>query len=443
MPGSIHPIRKNIHQLVFPIDYSNRDDLVLIAQQLRVLISRKVAMRFGLVPLLSSPSAIDQAKVIYHIQDNYGLQWTLKYIDQSLVQKDWTKPSQRVFDEVVKTGELLEGKKALTLKEVLENEELNDRISRAKKWGQRLGQNGPTPSIFLNGQPIPKNEDWAQTMHPKLEQDIMLIQQATYIGQLDDDSDYPAWYLNNAIPRRNPYIFPETSADLKIVNIARLVEENREFFDKVPKVNSAEIERTSETSLWIVGDFDAVDGKELLTVASQVQEKTPGLNMVLINNPKLITEKPELSTLLYHFQRVGPMTPDIFRGVLNELGKLIEKRDPQAEFAENFMDQFAQFAKEETWAYPDHIEAGTFWGDSKKLLKGSGLQSGQRGFIVNGRVVGPIPSGEEFTLEDLEALIKFEREKRITPVLKAAEDMGVIEKLTQTYVLSEPLGDSC
>ncbi|TGZ85725.1 hypothetical protein EX30DRAFT_393051 [Ascodesmis nigricans] len=433
MPGSIHPVRKNIHQIVFPVDYSSQSDMMLISTQLRVYVHRKVAMRFGLVPMTTSQEAIDQAKVIYYLQDNYGLKYTLEYIDQSLVQKTWAKPSQKVFDEVVKgaTG-TLEGGKALSLQEVLSSEDLSNRMERAKKWGQRLGTDGPTPLILLNGQPIPKDEDWPAYMQPKLAADISLIQQATYLGELTDESSYPDWFLNDAAPRRNRHIFPEKGVDIKHINIAEVASAHKEVFKKLPKVNSNTVDRSKETNIWVVGDFDSPSGNELLTAAGEMQMHTTGANLVLINNPALLTEKPMLSTLLYHFQQVGPMTEVVFQQILLQVRSLIEKLDPRLDHVERFMEEFANFAKEETWGIPDHIEAGTFWGDARKLLASSGLKPGDRGLIVNGRVVGPIPVDEPFTFEDLQALVEYERRKRIEPVLKAAEDLGIMDKITQT-----------
>jgi len=53
-PGQIHTIRKNIHHLVLPMDLSDTLDIIMLTEQFQTFIQRKVALRFGIVPMTNT-----------------------------------------------------------------------------------------------------------------------------------------------------------------------------------------------------------------------------------------------------------------------------------------------------------------------------------------------------------------------------------------------------
>ena len=54
------------------------------------------------------------------------------------------------------------------------------------------------------------------------------------------------------------------------------------------------------------------------------------------------------------------------------------------------------------------------------------------------KVVGPIPRKDEFDFESVKQLVEYEREKRVGPVLQAAEDLGLLAALSP-YAIIHPL----
>ena len=44
------------------------------------LVKRGIPLRWGLVPQTSTAGALEQAAVIYHLQDAYGLSAVIKYL---------------------------------------------------------------------------------------------------------------------------------------------------------------------------------------------------------------------------------------------------------------------------------------------------------------------------------------------------------------------------
>ncbi|KAK3055105.1 hypothetical protein LTS18_011844, partial [Coniosporium uncinatum] len=72
-PGQLPPVRREIHNLIVPADFSDPKHVEIVVETLQSLIKRKVPVRFGLVPITQTPSAAKQAHVVSHLIDYYGL----------------------------------------------------------------------------------------------------------------------------------------------------------------------------------------------------------------------------------------------------------------------------------------------------------------------------------------------------------------------------------
>ncbi len=66
---------------MIPLDLADVKDIEIIVETLQMVVKRRIPIRFGFVPLLVSPEAIDQAKIVYHLWDTYGLGAVLAYLD--------------------------------------------------------------------------------------------------------------------------------------------------------------------------------------------------------------------------------------------------------------------------------------------------------------------------------------------------------------------------
>jgi UDP-glucose:glycoprotein glucosyltransferase len=88
-PGQLPPVRRELHNIVMPVDLSNPEDIKMVSMTLFMFVKRMVPVRFGFVPTTSSPEAIAQAKVVHYLQETYGLAALVKYLDEvrSSIQK--------------------------------------------------------------------------------------------------------------------------------------------------------------------------------------------------------------------------------------------------------------------------------------------------------------------------------------------------------------------
>lgn len=72
---------RDIHNAIIPIDFSDPKDVLRIVETVTDFVKRKIPIRFGLVPLTNTDGATQQAKVLYHILDTYGISGLIEYLE--------------------------------------------------------------------------------------------------------------------------------------------------------------------------------------------------------------------------------------------------------------------------------------------------------------------------------------------------------------------------
>lgn len=73
-------VRRDIHNAILALDFTSAEDVSLVVDTALNLVKRGIPLRWGLVPQTSTPGAVEHAKVIYHLQDAYGLSAVIKYL---------------------------------------------------------------------------------------------------------------------------------------------------------------------------------------------------------------------------------------------------------------------------------------------------------------------------------------------------------------------------
>lgn len=74
-------MRKDIQNIVFPVNFSDRREILTVTETLQSLVKRMIAARFGIVPTTNTAHSIDQAKVFYYLSEAYGLAAVMKYFE--------------------------------------------------------------------------------------------------------------------------------------------------------------------------------------------------------------------------------------------------------------------------------------------------------------------------------------------------------------------------
>lgn len=73
-------VRRDIHNAVVPVDFTSPEDVSTILETILSLVKRGIPLRWGLVPQTFTEAALEQAKVVYHLQETYGLSAAIKYL---------------------------------------------------------------------------------------------------------------------------------------------------------------------------------------------------------------------------------------------------------------------------------------------------------------------------------------------------------------------------
>nr|5NV4_A Chain A, UDP-glucose-glycoprotein glucosyltransferase-like protein [Thermochaetoides thermophila DSM 1495] len=394
-------IRRDVFNLVVPVDLTKADDVKIVVEGLLSFVKRLIPVRFGFVPLTPTGQAIDQAKVVYYLLENYGLAAATAYLEKSYEEQSTGQPNERIFNEVIKDKSLRPDGVELSFKDIFISEKHEKQIHLSKHWVERLRAGGDVPTVFFDGFPIPRECNWLRVMNHRLMQDLQALQQAGYFGMLNESMWLPGFFLEKALSRRNTLIFPEDKNELTVLNVNKIYIENHDLMSKVPVIEaSKESTRDDWAALTVVADLDDIEGQELVYYALRFRKSNDGVRLDIVHNPKDTSRSPSV------------------------LAQRLKSRE------DKLLD-FTRFLDLETALETGEFEPDVAYDASlANFLASSNMKAGDNFVILNGRVLGPITSADDFKKEDFEVFLQAERRTRILPVYKALEDLGLDDKVS-------------
>lgn len=56
--------------------------MLLVSRQLYTFVNRMIPVRFGLVPIASSPESTAQLKVVHYLHETFGLSSLIQYLEE-------------------------------------------------------------------------------------------------------------------------------------------------------------------------------------------------------------------------------------------------------------------------------------------------------------------------------------------------------------------------
>ncbi|PSN64480.1 UDP-glucose:glyco protein glucosyltransferase precursor [Corynespora cassiicola Philippines] len=399
-PGQLPAVRRDIHNVILPVDLTSEDEVFVIAETLLGLVKRGVPIQWGLVPQTRTEGQMAQAKVVYHLLDTYGLSALIKYLNAAKEAKKLASPDKSIFDATVKDAKLRKEREPLELANVLKSEDLEERVAAASKYLARLAADGPKAPLFVNGVPVPNDESWLQLASQRISMDLRQVQKAVFENVIKEDNWVPQQFLASAAPKRNPLVIPENEKDITIINMAEFEDKHSEVFEKMPRVDVAT--KSSEGTwahLTLVGDFDSESGLALLRSVAQYRQDNPNVEVVLIHNPQAGAEQSNASA-------------DIFEAWVKSSKKLTSQK-------------LLDTVTEEPSFSPTSANSTAFWKVAEPIYEALGLKQGENAILVNGRKVGPISANYAFSKDDVETLISYETTKRIEPISKALQALEI------------------
>ncbi|KAI9836530.1 MAG: hypothetical protein M1838_005007, partial [Thelocarpon superellum] len=380
-PGQLPALRRDLHTLVVPVDLTVPDDVTVVVEQLQSFVMRKIPIRFGVVPIIKTPAAEAQAKIVYHLADTYGLSAVLAYLTSSLTERKLARADAPTFEAVIKGRNLRRDRTASSFQDALDMDHLSKRIGSVRSYNARLGVDSAVPPFFVNGAVFPRDDNWLSAMSHRVNMDLQSLQVAVYEERIGNDTWLPSFFIGRAAARRNDLIVPVDDGGIEYVDFQVLLSEHGEAFATLPNwtIDEGTVQK-DWVSMIVVADMNSAEGLQLVQEAINTREKEPELQITVLHNSAQKSRQARSST------GDGEMETD----------------------------------------------------EAKQALAAViGFTPGQNGLVVNGRVVGPIPPTTEFGQEEIRQLLAYERGKRSSPVYTALDELELLDKLDEPLTMGK------
>ena len=416
-PGSLPSVGRDIQNAVFPVDMASMKDIELVIGNLQNLVKRTVPVRIGIIPTGAGELAEQYARLSYHLIKSYGISTLLKFYQELVNAKTLSSGVEKQFIAAIGDREPREGSLPLTYRETVDDEDAAARLIARNQYLERLELTGPRPPFIVNGAVMPRSETWFETMSSRIFMDHQMIQQAVYEEAITDEQWVPDFFLFKAVSRRNGLVVPHDPKDIKVVDVASIVADHPQVFDKMPRFGGSDPTLLSDCAhVLLVADFDTSLGRSLLKSVLDLQDERPEIEILAIHNGDPEADDAKFSSHLY----------SVAAGGGNELDTDRSRKLRELLGAENGLDDSRLDSSE---------GASEYWASAKPLLKELGCQSQQNFLWLNGRLLGPI--GKPFTVADLRLLHEYELSSRIAPVTTAITGLSLEHRFTKPLDLAK------
>ena len=318
------------------------------------------------------------------------------------------------FESAVNGRKLRRDKVALSIQAVLDEAVLDIRMKNAQRYLSRLGADSKTPPLFVNGVAVARNEGWLQAMSARVDQDLRLIQHLVWDETLTEDAWLAGHFLENAAARRNSLIIPEDETSVRITDVGGVIKKFGLIYNRLPRIPGIAGKEKLPAAFFVVTDLDSDEGSALAEGAIDFGRDNSDMDVVLLHNP---SERSTFQTSVVFSKYVEEngwnISVDASKTILSLKAALLKQEKP--------LD--LGYTGEEIGA------AEEFWRSAQPLVNELGLRAGESGLILNGRLVGPIPRSANFTLDELNQLMSYERSRRLTPAMTALQGLGFEDRV--------------
>lgn len=317
------------------------------------------------------------------------------------MQVDKVTLNKKKFESTISGQKLRNQMVELSFESILNSGNLSDRVNQVKAYLGRLSAEEPSPPFFVNGVALPRNDAWLQAMSSKVDVDLRMIQQQIFEGAVPDDAWLAGQFLKEAATRRNALIIPEDETSTKIFDVGHLRKQNEDIFKLLPRIAIRGTPTDYISQMFIFADLESVEGRKLVFEAIDFAKAQDSVELLLAHNA-LSKSSSIMSSKIFDLtmQHGHKLDPDMLKTALESS----VEGDGEAHEAVG--------------------AAGAFWEFVQPFAKSVGLQGGQQGVLLNGRLVGPFTRSSRFTSHEFEILLQYERQKRLAPAHAVITDLG-------------------
>lgn len=300
----------------------------------------------------------------------------------------------------------------MSLANVLDSNSATAFVARSSIYLDRLGLAGPTFSAisFVNGVVVARDRNWFRGLQAQITWDLNVVQRAVYEGRVQQDAWLPSLFYVDAASRRNGHIVPEDAGNIKIVNLVKLTEKAGLDVVNLPRIPSTDSTVSNQSAQLILAtDFDTTVGRNLCRTAVNFGLKNDQIELVFLHTGTRFGWEKSSSRRLW-LSRDKPLSHEDVLSLASQ---------PQTTD-----DDVSTAGSEDT-------VAAESWVGADSLMSGFGLAQHSSALILNGRVV-MIPDTATIQPADLDALLSYERRRRLGPIYEAANGIGLLGRVVSS-----------
>ncbi|KAJ6626996.1 glycosyltransferase family 24 protein [Mycena sp. CBHHK59/15] len=435
-PGQFHNIKLNLFNVVLVLDLSRHSSLNTVTGAVASIISRNFPFRFGIVPLTETEDGVKMARLFYYLVQNYGRKRTMGFLKK--VVDDFTVVGQEQkidwdtvevdFTEFLEEQSTTDETRGMDFNVIMRGDgPVPVPIDKGRAYADRLSADLASSSgghAFVNGKHFDMDDSFWRAMQGEIAQQLQHFQEALYGGKISDETGSIGTYfydLPTSSLRRNRYIFP-ASGSLRVVSLPELFA--RSGYRTTPStfIYPPETELIPLT-LYVVADFDTDGGLGLVKEALLSIDDQSKTRVSFIHNPTSIVAdtktQPPISWLLSHLLAKNLLSKASPRRLLRALGlddPISPSDGAQIPLSKDDLIDGVGISGYSPDDYAKYLKS------SRLIARDLQLAPGQQALIVNGRVIGPIPSGD-FLSTDFKTLESYELRRRAEAVTTALESL--------------------
>ena len=257
-------------------------------------------LRWGAVPASSTVDGEKQAKIVYHLQDAYGLLPVIDYLQKvslssfecvltvqsiaSAKKGQPLSPNADAFAASIKGRTPKEGKTPKLFDDVLRDDNLQKRLDRSKSYLGRLGVHSSPAPMFVNGVAVKQDDDWLQLLSQQVSVDLRSIQQGVFENNFKENEWLPEVFLKQASLRRNPLVIPENDKDITLLNLPAILRSEKGWASLPKLAIGSNTSPAAGFQVILVADFDSPQGLELASNAIQYRAANESAQIVFVHN---------------------------------------------------------------------------------------------------------------------------------------------------------------
>ncbi|KAI5693677.1 hypothetical protein M8J75_003456 [Diaphorina citri] len=245
----------------------------------------------------------------------------------------------------------------------------------------------------MNGIPLPETsltaEDFEEAILTEIIRQTPKFQKAVYKGELTDSMDVAEYVMTrpNVMPRLNERVLNKdrsTFIDLTLPPSDEML--NLVQYVHAGKKSKADSDTLYMITHWVVVDLNSTDGRQLLDSTVEYLKSEPGSRVAFLVNPASSSDEVKGQ----HFAFLAAL----------HAGLDVEKSVTIATQALTQAPASIPELKDTDWARI----ASLFTKHTEYCRSVLGLSSGTLGLLTNGRLIGPLHTGEVFTAADFSLL---------------------------------------